>query len=98
MNVATTSSSIPYVAAVQPRPQFLMLLQPHPLLLMLLQPHPLLLMLLQPSVADPDPKDLHHFAGPGSGSIIFSMDPDLDPDLNLAHHHSPPSSHLIFHT
>ena len=24
---------------------------------------------------DPDPKDLHHFSG--SGSIIFSMDPDL---------------------
>ena len=34
-----------------------------------------------------------HFAG--SGSIIFFMDPDTD--LNLAHHQSPPPSHLIFH-
>ena len=51
--------------------------------------------LLLGSVADPDPKDLHHFAG--SGSIIFSMDPD--PDQNLAHFHhlSPPPSHLIFY-
>ena len=45
------------------------------------------------SVVDPDPKDPHHFAG--YGSIIFSM----DPNLNLAHfHHSAPlPSHLIFH-
>ena len=49
------------------------------------------------SVADPDPKNPHHFAG--SGSILFFMDPDPDPDpdLNLAHHHSPPPAHLIFH-
>ena len=37
------------------------------------------------SVGDPDPKDLHLFAG----SIIFFKDPDPDadpdPDLNLAH-------------
>ena len=31
------------------------------------------------SVADPDPKDQHHFAG--SGFEIFFTDPD--PDLNL---------------
>ena len=37
------------------------------------------------SVADPDP---HHFAG--SGSMIFSMDPDPNPDLNMAHHPSSP--------
>ena len=52
-----------------------------------------------PSVADPDPKHLQHFAG--SGSIIFSMDTDPDPDPyhNLAHfrHPSPPPSHLFFH-
>ena len=47
---------------------------------------------VESSVADPDPKDPHHFAG----SIIFSMDPDPDPDQNLAHFHhlSTPSSHL----
>ena len=56
------------------------------------------------SVADLDPyqKDPHHFVRSGSGSIIFSMDSDLDPDpdpyLNLAHHHSPHPSNLIFHT
>ena len=38
---------------------------------------------LPTSVADPDPIVPHHFAGSGSGSIIFSMDPD--PDLNQAH-------------
>ena len=38
------------------------------------------------SVADPDPKDPHNFAG--SGSIIFSIDPD--PDLNLTNFSPPP--------
>ena len=33
------------------------------------------------SVGDPDPTDLHDFAG--SESLIFSMDPDPHPDLNL---------------
>ena len=40
------------------------------------------------SIADPDPQDSHHFAG--SRSIIFSMDPDPDPDLNQAHFTLPP--------
>ena len=39
---------------------------------------------------DPNPKDPHNFAR--SGSIIFSIYPDPDPDLNLAHfHHASPS-------
>ena len=39
------------------------------------------------------------FHGSGCGSIIFSMDPDPDPNQKLAHFHhlSPPPSHLIFH-
>ena len=47
------------------------------------------------SVADPDLKDTHHFAG--SGSIIFFMnpDPDPDPDLNLAH---PTTTPILLHT
>ena len=39
---------------------------------------------------DPDPKDPHDFAG--SGSVIFSTDPDQDEDLNLAHFHHPSTS------
>ena len=35
------------------------------------------LAILCTSIADPDPKDLHHFAG--SAPIIFSMDLDPDP-------------------
>ena len=44
---------------------------------------------LEGSVADPDLKDPHHFAGSESGSIVCSMDPDPDPypDQNLAHFH-----------
>ena len=59
----------------------------------------LLTLIVSGSVADPDPKNRHHFAG----SIIFSMEPELDPnpdsDQNLAHFHhlSPPPSHFIFH-
>ena len=45
------------------------------------------------SVADPDPKDPHHFAG--SGSIKFSMDPDVPHPTSitppLLPHPSPPS-------
>ena len=46
-------------------------------------------------VADPDPKDLHHFAR--SESEIYSTNPD--PDMNITHfpHPSPPPSHRIFH-
>ena len=57
---------------------------------------------LQNADPAPDPNDPHHFAG--SGSIIFSMDPDPyldpDPDHNLAlfHHLSHPHLHFIFHS
>ena len=50
------------------------------------------------SVADPDPKDPHHFAG--SGSLIFSTDPDPkpDPDLNEKSAHIPPLLYFLTHT
>ena len=41
--IATTLSSIHYVATTSSSTPFLAVAQPHPLLLMLLQPHPLLL-------------------------------------------------------
>ena len=50
LSVASTSSSVPYVAAVQPHPLFLMLLQYNLISIPFaatVQPHPLFIMLLQ---------------------------------------------------